>query len=90
MHVRVGVCDSALDCVHGVAHRELHNSLGGTAIRDEGTERAFAGLIAANPDVVLIDLQGVDLSPYVDVLDVLDKLRDNSVMLAHKESRSSE
>jgi hypothetical protein len=52
-------------------------------MRDEVTLRAFAESIAANPDIALVDLQGVDLSPCVDVLGVSDELRDNYAILAH-------
>jgi hypothetical protein len=54
-------------------------------VRNEG--RAFAESIAANPDIALIDLQGVDLSPYVDVLGVSDELRDNRAILAHVQAQ---
>jgi hypothetical protein len=62
-------------------------SLIGTAIHDEGTQRAFAESIAANPDIALVDLQGVDLSPYVDVLGVSDKLHGNCVILEHVQAQ---
>jgi hypothetical protein len=39
-------------------------------MRDEGTQRAFAESVAANPYIALVDLEGVDLSPYVGVLGV--------------------
>jgi hypothetical protein len=81
-----------LGCVYGIAHRELRTcavlslqrstySLIGTAIRDDGTRRAFAVSIAANPDTALVDLDGVDLSPYVDVLRVSDELHRNCAIL---------
>jgi hypothetical protein len=35
----------------------------------------FTESIAANPDIALVDLEAVDLSPYVDVLGVVDELR---------------
>jgi hypothetical protein len=80
--------------VYGIVHRELHAcaalslqrstySLIGNAIRDEGTLRAFAESIATNPDIASVDLQGVDLSPYADVLGVSDELYDNRAILAH-------
>jgi hypothetical protein len=82
MHVYVSV----------VVHREVHTcaalssqrstySLSGAGIYNE--RRAFAESIAANPDIALVDLKGVDLSPYVDVLGVSDELRDNRAILAH-------
>jgi hypothetical protein len=37
--------------------------------------------MALNPYIALVDLQGVDWSPYVDVLGVSDKLRDNCAIL---------
>jgi hypothetical protein len=87
----------ALGCVYGIAHHELHTCAAlssqrstyslGAVIRDEGTQRAFAESIAANTDAALIDLQGVDLSPYVDVLGVSDKLRDNRAILAHVQAQ---
>jgi hypothetical protein len=84
--------------VYGIAHRELHTcaavsskrstySLSGTAIHDEGTQRAFAESIAANPDIALVNLQGVDLSPCVDVLGVSKKLRGNHAILAHVQAQ---
>jgi hypothetical protein len=100
MHVCMGVYDLALGCVYGIAHRDLHTcaalssqcstySLRATAIRDEGAQRAFAESIAANPDIALVDLQGFDLSPYVDVLGVSDKHRDNDIILAHRRVKSA-
>jgi rRNA maturation protein Rpf1 len=62
-------------------------SLSATAIKDEGTVRAFAVCIAANPDKALVDLQGVDLSPHVDVLGVSDELRGNCVILEHVQAQ---
>jgi hypothetical protein len=56
-------------------------SLEGNYILYKG--RAFAESIAANPDIALVDLEGVDLSPYVDVLGVSDELRGNRAILAH-------
>jgi hypothetical protein len=85
--------------VYGIAHRELYTyaalfSQGSTYSLDEvgmiynkGIQRAFAESIAANPDIALIDLQGVDLSPYVDVLGVPDELRDNRAILAHVQAQ---
>jgi hypothetical protein len=81
-----------------VAHRELYtcaalslqrstHSLSGSDIRDEGTQRALAESVAANPDIALVDLEGADLSPYVDVLGVSDKLRGNRTILAHVQAR---
>jgi hypothetical protein len=52
-------------------------------IDDEGTQRAFAEAIAANPDIALVDLYGVKLSPNTDVLGVSDTLRDNHWILAY-------
>jgi hypothetical protein len=57
------------------------------AISDEGTQRVFAESIAANPDIALFNLQGVDLSPYVDVLGVPDELQDNREILAHVQAQ---
>jgi hypothetical protein len=51
-------------------------------IHDDGTHREFAESIAANPDSALIDLEGVELSPYVDMLGAPDELRDNHAILA--------
>jgi hypothetical protein len=84
--------------MYGIAHRELHTraalssqrstySLIGTTIRDEGTQRAFAESVASNPDIALVDLQGVDLSPYVDVLGVSDELRGNRAILTHVQAQ---
>jgi hypothetical protein len=61
--------------------------LSGIDISDEGTQRAFAESIAANPDIALVDLQGVDLSPYVDVHGVSDELQDNRAILAHVQAQ---
>jgi hypothetical protein len=47
----------------------------------------FAESIAANPDIALVDLQGVDLSPYVDVLGVSDELHGNTVILEHVQAQ---
>jgi hypothetical protein len=47
----------------------------------------FVESIAANPDIALVDLQGVDLSPYVDVLGVSDALHGNSAILAHVQAQ---
>jgi hypothetical protein len=52
-------------------------------MHDEETQRAFAESIATNPDIALVDLEGVDLSPYVDVLGVSDKLQGNRAILVH-------
>jgi hypothetical protein len=35
----------------------------------------------------LVELQGVDLSPYVDVLGVSDELRNNYAILAHVQAQ---
>jgi hypothetical protein len=86
----------ALDCMYGIVHRELHTcavlsshrstySLSESGTRYEG--RAFAESIAANSDIALVDLQGVDLSPYMDVLGVPNKLRDNRAILAHVQAQ---
>jgi hypothetical protein len=40
-----------------------------------------------NPDIALVDLQGVDLSPYVDVLGVTDELQVNRAILAHVQAQ---
>jgi hypothetical protein len=88
------IYDHVLGCMYGIAHREPYTcaalssqrstySLNAIAIRDEGTQRAFAESIAANSDIALVDLQGIDLSPYVDVLGVSDELRDNRAILAY-------
>jgi hypothetical protein len=88
----------ALACTHGIAHRELRTcatlssqrstySLRGTAIHRRGIERAFAESIAANPDIALVDLQGVDLSLYMDVLGVSDELQSNCAILAHVQAQ---
>jgi hypothetical protein len=53
----------------------------------EGNQWAFAEAIAANPDIALVDLQGVDLSPYVDVLGVSNALRGNHAILAHVQAQ---
>jgi hypothetical protein len=98
MHVCMGICDLALGCVYGIAHRELHicaalssqrstYSLEENVISGEGIQRAFAESIAGNSDIALVDLQGVDLSPYVDVLCVPDELRDNRTILAHVQAQ---
>jgi hypothetical protein len=68
-------------------HNEVTYSLIGTAIPDERTQRAFAESIAANPDIALVDLQGVHLSPYVDMLGVSDELRGNRAILAHVQAQ---
>jgi hypothetical protein len=84
--------------VYGIAHRELHTcaafssqrstySLAEDAISNEGTQRAFAESIAANSDIALVDLQGVDLSLYVDVLGVSDELQGNRAILAHLQAQ---
>jgi hypothetical protein len=62
-------------------------SLDELIIDNEGPARAFAESIAANPDIALVDLQGVDLSPHVDVLGVSDELRDNRAILAHVQAQ---
>jgi hypothetical protein len=88
----------ALGYVHGIAHREIRicaalslqrstYSLREIATWDEGIQRAFAESISANPDIALVDLQGVDLSPYVDVLGVSDELRGNCAILAHVQAQ---
>jgi hypothetical protein len=50
---------------------------------DDATKRAFAEAISANQHSALINLQGVDLSLFADVLDVSDGFRNNSAILAH-------
>jgi hypothetical protein len=62
-----------VSAVHSLFALVRTYSLSRIAIRDEGTLRAFAESIAANSDITLVDLQGVDLSPYVDVLGVSDE-----------------
>jgi hypothetical protein len=47
----------------------------------------FAESIAGNPDIALVDREGVDLSPYVDVHGVSDELQDNSAILAHVQAQ---
>jgi hypothetical protein len=82
----------------GIAHHELHTcatlssqrstySLREDTTHDEGTQRAFAESIAANPDVGLIGLKGVDLSPYADVLGVSDELQDNRAILEYLQAQ---
>jgi hypothetical protein len=66
------------------SHRSTY-SLDKFGTRYEG--RAFAESIAANSDIALVYLQGVDLSPYVDVLGVSDELRDNRAILAHVQAQ---
>jgi hypothetical protein len=56
-----------------------------TGIYNKGRE--FAESIATNPDIALVDLDGVDISPYVDVLGVSDELRDNRAILAHVQAQ---
>jgi hypothetical protein len=68
-------------------HNEVTYSLIRTAIRDERTQRAFAESIAGNPDIALVDLQGFQLSPYVDILGVSDELRGNRAILAHVQAQ---
>jgi hypothetical protein len=86
----------ALGCMYGIVHRELHTcaalssqrrtfSLSEIDTRCEG--QAFAESIAATSDITLVDLEGVDLSPYVDVLGVLDKLWDNRAILTHVQAQ---
>jgi hypothetical protein len=58
-----------------------------TVISGQGTLRAFAESIAANPDIALVDLEGVDLSPYVDMLGVSDELHGNRAILAHVQAQ---
>jgi hypothetical protein len=78
--------------MYGIVHRELHtcavlcsqrstHSLYESSTHYDG--RAFAESIAANSDIALVDLEGVDLSPYVDVLGVSDELQGNRAILAH-------
>jgi hypothetical protein len=45
--------------------------------------RAFAESIASNPDIALVDIEGVDLSPFVDVLGVPDGIRGTREILAY-------
>jgi hypothetical protein len=89
MHIR--------GCAYRIAYRELHTcaalssqrstySLRAT-ICDEGIEWAFAESIAANSDIALVDLQGVDLSPYVAVLGVSDELRGDRTILAYVQAQ---
>jgi hypothetical protein len=82
--------------MYGTVHRELHTCAAFSSQRstyrlDEiGTRyegREFAESIAANSDIVLVDLQGVDLSPYVDALGVSNKLRNNRAILAHVQAQ---
>jgi hypothetical protein len=54
-------------------------SLGYNSIGDE--QRAFAESIARNPDIALVNLEGVDLSPYVDVLGVSGEIQNNRAIL---------
>jgi hypothetical protein len=84
--------------MYGIAHRELRtyaalclqrntHSLRSNAINDEGSLRAFAVPVAANPDIALVALQGVDLSAYVDVLGLSDELHDNCTILEHVQAQ---
>jgi hypothetical protein len=47
----------------------------------------YCSLLTANPDIALIYLEGVDLSPNVDVLGVSDELWDNRAILAHVQAQ---
>jgi hypothetical protein len=96
MHICMGVYKIALGCMYGIVHSELHTcaalssqrstySLSETGIKNEG--RAFAESIAANLDIALVDLHGVHLSPYVDVLGVSNKPRYNRAILAHVQAQ---
>jgi hypothetical protein len=74
------VCDRTSRATALTSHRSTY-SLTRSTINDEGIQRAFAESIAANPDIALVDLLGVDLSPYVDVLGVSDELHGNCTIL---------
>jgi hypothetical protein len=82
---------AAHGCAYGITHRELRTcavslfSQGKHHPHNEG--RTFAEPVAANLDIALVDLQGVDLSPYVDVLGVSDELRGNRAILAHVQAQ---
>jgi hypothetical protein len=85
MHVRVShsvVCTGShiVSCITLSLQRSIC-SLSNTGIYNKG--RVFAESIAANSDIALVDLEGVDLSPYVDVLNVQNELEDNRAILAH-------
>jgi hypothetical protein len=43
--------------------------------------------IAGNPDIALVDLEGVDLPPYVDVLGVSHELQNNRAILKHVQAQ---
>jgi hypothetical protein len=89
MHVgrtRLCVWDRICSCAALSSQRSIY-SLRGNAFRDKGIQRAFAESIAANPDIALVDLQGVDLPPYVDVLGVPERLRDNCAILEHVQAQ---
>jgi hypothetical protein len=45
--------------------------------------RAFAESIESNPDITLVDIEGVDLSPFVDMLGVPDEIRGTREILAY-------
>jgi hypothetical protein len=54
-------------------------------MHDDG--RVLAESIAANPAIALVDLQEIDLSPYVSVLGVSDELKGNRAILAHLQAQ---
>jgi hypothetical protein len=84
---RLCVCNSAreLHTFAALSSQRSTYSLRELGIHNAG--RAFAESIAVNPDIALVDLKGVDLSPYVDVLGVSDELRDNCAILAHVQAQ---
>jgi hypothetical protein len=59
-------------------HNEVHTAL----VESPSTMRKPSGRLLS-----LVDLEGVDLSPYVDVLGVSDKLRGNRVILVHVQAQ---
>jgi hypothetical protein len=83
----MGVHDLPLRTWAALSSQRSTYSLREDVIRDEGTQRAFAESIAANPDIALVDLEGVDLYPYVDVLGVSDERQDNRAILAHVQAQ---
>jgi hypothetical protein len=86
----------ALGYVYAIPHCELHTFAALSSQRStysfreldiHNAGRAFAESIATNPDIALVDLGGVHLSPHVDVLGVSAELRDNRTILAHVQAQ---
>jgi hypothetical protein len=68
---------------HTCAYSIGDNSISDNSIGVEEARRVFADSIATNPHIALVDLEGINLAPYVDMLGVSTEFQDSRTILAH-------